>query len=126
MLPPRTYVAYLSSILGQSAGGTHLILHLFGRHNDGKTDYSRPKSPETAEKQKEDSQKALQRSRRGKRAYSNPFKGRQAKQRTNHRVAVGAVEPQPAWPAPPRATRTRTITAPKDVLSSAKALQAYA
>ena len=65
------------------------------------------------EKQDRDSQKALKQSQRGKRAASKPPKGRQAKRRNNSRVKGGAAEAQPAPAAPPKTTRTRSITAPK-------------
>jgi hypothetical protein len=64
------------------------------------------------EKRVRHSQKALQQSQRGKRAASEPPKGRQAKRRSNNSVGVGAVKTQPAPPAPPKTTQTRSITAP--------------
>jgi hypothetical protein len=126
MLPPRTVVAYLSFALGQDARGTHLILHSFDRHNDSKANNNPPKSSETAEKQGRDSQKASQQSQRGERANLESFKGRQARRRSNNRVGVGAIESQPAPPAPPNTTRIRLTTTKKYILNSAKVSQACA
>jgi len=75
------------------------------------------KAAKQAQKEQEqrdrDAQKALQPSQRSNRAASKVLKASQSKQRRNNRVRGGAVEAPPAPRAPPKSTRTRTITAPK-------------
>jgi hypothetical protein len=70
-----------------------------------------------AQKQQEtrdrDSKKAIRQSQKGKTTASKVLKASQSKPRRNNRVGGRTVQAPPATQAPPKSTRSRTITAPQ-------------